>query len=63
MKPRNNIEKTAASIALMDRGELTKKIKNFQGRVRLDFTEEYLQNASIDRLRHILLAARINIRN
>jgi hypothetical protein len=28
----------------------------------LDFTEDYLNNLSIDRLRHILLAALINAR-
>jgi hypothetical protein len=63
MKTRKNIEKDAASIASMNRDELTRKIKNFQGRFKLDFTEDYLQNASTDRLRHILLAAKISSKN
>ena len=47
-------------IASLGRGELKKRIKNFRGRFRLDFTEDYLDKLSPDRLRHILLAAVIN---
>jgi hypothetical protein len=63
MKSRRTLEKTANSIASMDRSELTRKIKRFNGRIRLDFSEDYLQKASTERLRHILLAAQINARN
>ena len=53
------LEKTATSIATLGRGELKKQIKNFRGRFKLDFSEDYLNTASVDRLRHILLAALI----
>jgi len=36
------------------------RIRNFRGRFKLDFTEDYLNKISVDRLRHILLAALIN---
>jgi hypothetical protein len=53
-------EQTTTSIASLDRNELKRRIRNFRGRFKLDFTEEYLNNMSVDRLRHILLAALIN---
>jgi len=52
--------KEATSIAALDRNELKKRIRNFRGRFKLDFTEDYLNNLTVDRLRHILLAALIN---
>lgn len=53
-------EQTATSIASLGKNELKKRIKNFKGRFRLDFTESYLNSLSVERLRHILLAALIN---
>jgi hypothetical protein len=53
-------EQTASSIAALGRDELKRRIKNFRGRFRLDFTDDYLNKLSIDRLKHILLAAVIN---
>ncbi len=60
MTPRQYFEQTATSIAALGRNELTRRIKNFRGRFKLDFTEDYLNKLSVDRLRHILLAALIN---
>jgi len=60
MTPREYFEQTATSIASLDREEIKQLIKNFKGRFKLDFSEDYLNNTSIDRLRHILLAALIN---
>jgi hypothetical protein len=60
MASRRYFEQTATSIASLGRDELKRRIRNFRGRFRLDFTEEYLNNLSVDRLRHILLAALIN---
>jgi len=60
MGSREYFEQTATSIAALGRNELKRRIKNFRGRFKLDFTEEYLNNLSVDRLRHILLAALIN---
>ena len=50
----------ATSIAVLGRGELERRIRNFKGRFKLDFNEDYLNSLSVDRLRHILLAALIN---
>ena len=55
-------EKAATSIAALGKEELKKRIKNFRGRFKLDFSEDYLDALSLDRLRHILLAALINAR-
>ena len=60
MRTRRYSEQTATSIASLGREELTRRIKNFRGRFRLDFTDAYLSNLSVDRLRHILLAALIS---
>ena len=60
MAAREHFEQTATSIASLGRNELKKRIKNFRGRFKLDFSENYLDNLSVDRLRHILLAALIN---
>ena len=56
-------EQTTVSLASLGKIELKKRIKNFKGRFRLDFTEAYLENLSTDRLRHILLAALINAKS
>ncbi len=60
MGSRENFEQTTTSIAALGRNELERRIKNFRGRFKLDFSEDYLNNLSVDRLRHILLAAIIN---
>ena len=57
MVSRRRFEKAATTIATLGRGELKKQIKNFRGRFKLDFSDAYLETASVDRLRHILLAA------
>jgi hypothetical protein len=53
-------EQTATSIASLGRDELKRQLRSFRGRFRLDFTEDYLNNLSVDRLKHILLAALIS---
>ena len=60
MASREYFEQAATSLASLGRGELKRRIKGFRGRFKLDFTENYLDNLSADRLRHILLAALIN---
>ena len=50
-------DREATTIAALGRNELKRRIKNFHGRFKLDFTEDYLNRLSVDRLRHILLAA------
>jgi len=60
MTSREHFEQTATSLAVLDRSELEKRIRNFKGRFKLDFTDDYINRLSVDRLRHILLAALIN---
>ena len=60
MTTKQYFERTATSIAVLGRDELKRRIKNFNGRFRLDFSEDYLSGLTVDRLRHILLAAMIN---
>ena len=60
MASKGYFDKEATSIAALDRNELKRRIRSFRGRFKLDFTEDYLNNLSVDRLRHILLAALIN---
>jgi hypothetical protein len=38
-----DLEQTATSIAALDRSELQRRIRNFRGRFKLDFTEDYLK--------------------
>lgn len=57
MASREYFEQAATSIGTLERDELKEQIRNFKGRFKLDFTEDYLNSATVDRLRHILLAA------
>jgi len=60
MTQKERFEQKATSIASLGRKELMRRIRNFKGRFKLDFTDSYLDNISVDRLRHILLAAFLN---
>jgi hypothetical protein len=57
MYSRNVLEQASTSLCKLGRSELKRRIKNFHGRFKMDFTDDYLNSASEDRLRHILLAA------
>ena len=50
-------ETEVTTIASLGRIELTRRIKKFSGSFKLDFTEDYLNKSSIDKLRHILMSA------
>jgi len=63
MALRKHFEQTATSIAALGKNELKRRIKNFRGRFKLDFSEDYLDGLSVDRLRHILLAVLINVKS
>jgi len=63
MASREYFEQTATTIASLGRNELKRRIKGFRGRFKLDFTENYLNDLSVERLRHILLAALINAKS
>lgn len=57
MTSASKFEKLSASIISLSKSQLKKQIRKFKGRFKLDFTESYLEDLSVDRLRHILLAA------
>jgi len=63
MVSRKIFEQTATAIAVLNRNELERRISGFKGRFKLDFTKAYLHKLSVDRLRHILLAALINAKS
>ena len=41
----------------MSKREVIRRLTHFDGPIKLDFTSDYLESLSTDRLRHILLAA------
>ena len=53
----HRLENLAVSIASLGKNQVKTKLKGFKGRFKMDFTEDYLNKLSLDRLRHILLAA------
>jgi len=59
---RTYFERSAVTIATLSREELKNQIKGFQGAPKLDFTDDYLDRISLDRLRHILLAVVLTCR-
>ncbi len=57
MRSRNDLDEVSTSVSELGRSELKQRIKTFRGRFKMDFTDDYLDTATEDRLRHILLAA------
>ena len=57
MTPERKFEKLSTSIVSLSKSQLKQQIRKFKGGFNLDFTDSYLENLSVDRLRHILLAA------
>ena len=53
----HRLENLTVSIASLGKNQVKAKLKGFRGRFKMDFSEDYLNNLSLDRLRHILLAA------
>jgi hypothetical protein len=52
-----SFEKICTRIASMSKREVIRRLTHFDGPIKLDYTSEYLETLSTDRLRHILLAA------
>lgn len=50
-------ENINSQIACFNRQQLKEGILHYQGRIKLDFTEAYLEDLSDDQMRHILMAA------
>jgi hypothetical protein len=57
MSAAQNYDRLARMISALGRNEVERKIKNFRGGFRLDFTDDYLKGLTVERLRHILFAA------
>ena len=55
----SDLDRIASGIAGMNRKDVQQAIMRFDGRFKVDFTEEYLESLSLERLRHILLAAKL----
>ena len=47
----------AKKLAKMDRDRLIKKLRSLRCSFHLDFTDDFLTGISLERLRHIILAA------
>ena len=50
------IEDLICLVSALDREALIRQFQNYQARFPLDFTDEYLSDAPLERLRHIFIA-------
>ena len=57
-----SFEKICTQIASMSKPEVIRRLTHFDGKLKLDFTRDYLETLSADRLRHILFAAVTTLR-
>jgi hypothetical protein len=57
MASSRSFEQVAASINSLSKSQIKRRLLNFKGCFRLDFTETYLDGQTVEKLRHILLAA------
>jgi hypothetical protein len=60
---RSDLEHIVNTITQMSRQDVMQQIMRFDGRFKLDFTEDFLAELPLERLRHILLAARLQQRD
>ena len=56
MLQERQVEELIAMVGGLDRKGLIRQFASFRARFPLDFTSEFLNNTSIDRLRHIFVA-------
>jgi len=56
------LEKIADKLGLMDRPDLIEELRRLRCSFRMDFSPEFLDSVSVDRLRHIVLAASLHDR-
>lgn len=54
---RQEVDTLVATLAEMDRGQLVEKIHSIHCSFTLDFSDEYLEEISLENLRHIVMAA------
>ena len=61
MAPDISFEQYCAYITSLNKEELKDRLLHFEGPIRMDFTEDYLESQDVERLRHILLAAMVTV--
>ena len=52
----HQVEELICLVAAMDRPALVQHFRNFRGPFSVDFTDAFLQNTPLERLRHIFVA-------
>lgn len=57
MTPDISFEQHCAYITSLNKAEIKQRLLHFDGPLKMDFTDEYLETLDLDRLRHILMAA------
>jgi hypothetical protein len=50
------IEELIAEVSALDRGALVRQLRTYRASFPVDFTREFLEQQSVDRLRHLLVA-------
>lgn len=58
----DSIDQLLMEIQSLDRPELTSALMQMQCQFPMDFSQEFLDKCSIEKLRHILMAAHLYIR-
>jgi len=53
----DRVEQFINKVATMGRDDLIKALRGLDCHFKLDFTDEYLESLSLERLRHVALAA------
>ena len=56
-----SFEKICCKITSMNKREVIRRLLHFDGPIKLDYSSDYLESLSTDRLRHILLAAVVTV--
>jgi hypothetical protein len=57
MAQNRSFEQVASAVDSLNKTEVKSRLLHFKGRCKFDFTEAYLEALSVDKLRHILVAA------
>ena len=57
------IVKQTGNTARMNRSKLITALRSIDCDFEMDFTDEYLRSISLDRLRHLLMAAKLHVHN
>ncbi len=61
MTPTNSFEEMSSSVGSLSKPEIKRRLVTLKGRLNLDFTDSYLENIGLDKLRHILFAAMVTV--